>query len=75
MLTNFLSVLRPYTSATRDSRPTKICAAATPQSTAGVSLKTVSVATGSLRCFRLQAGNRESHIYLMVSETRLYPCC
>jgi hypothetical protein len=34
----------------------------TPLWTAGVSLKTVSVATGSLRCFMLQAGKRERHV-------------
>jgi hypothetical protein len=51
VLKNSLSVFKPYTSETNDSRPTKIWAAVTPLSTAGVSLKTASVATGSLRHF------------------------
>jgi hypothetical protein len=70
VLTNSLSVLSPYTSDTRDSRPTKICAAVTPQSTTGVRLKTVSVPTGSLRHFTLQAGKRDRQCCLMLSEKR-----
>jgi hypothetical protein len=54
----------------RDSRPIKICAAVTPQSTAGVLLKTVSVATCSLRRLTLQAGDRERQCCLRVLETR-----
>ena len=69
VLTNSLSVFKPYTSATNDSLPTKICAAVTPLSTAGVSLNTVSVATGSLRRLTLQAGNLDRQCCLRVSET------
>jgi hypothetical protein len=70
MLTNSLSVFRPLSSSTNDSRPTKIWAAVTPQPTAGVSLKTMSVATGSFRCLTLQAGKRERQCCFNVTETR-----
>ena len=75
VFTNSLSVFSPYTSTTSDSRPTKIWAAVTPQSTAGVSLNTVSVATGSLRRVTLQAGNLYFQCCLSVSDTRTRANC
>jgi hypothetical protein len=63
VLTNALSVFKPLASATMDYRPTNILAAVTPLPTAGVSLKTVSVATGLLRRFTLQAGKRDLQFF------------
>ena len=49
VLTNCLPDFIGYTSATNESLPTKTCGCLTQLSTAGVSEKIVSVATGS--CF------------------------
>ena len=46
VLTNYLPDFIGYTSATNESLTTKTCAGLTPLSTAGVSEKIVSLATG-----------------------------
>ena len=56
VLTNCLPDFTGHTSATNESLPTKACACLTPLSTAGISEKIVSVATGSCHLGTFNAG-------------------
>ena len=75
VLTNCLPDFIGYTSATNESLPTKTCACLTPLSTAGVSEKIVSVATGSCHLGTFNAGFLLFKCLFIGKESRATPHC